>query len=85
MSKRNFEIHRFFCPACGMETLPIARKPSRLREKGHLKKLYCYHCKKTMNMVECRDEYEVSIFKEEFAKGNLATIVENSEVIDWNE
>ena len=79
MSK--FEIHRFFCPKCGQETLPIARKNSKLREKGHLKKLYCYHCKETLNMVECRDDYEVGIFREEFDAGNLAELVEESEMV----
>jgi len=35
-------------------------------------------------MVECRDEFEVREFREAFLSGNLAEIVDNSEVIDWN-
>ena len=46
--------------------------------------LYCYHCNMTLNMIECRDEFEVKVFKEAFLNGDLAEIVDNSEVIDWN-
>ena len=42
--------------------------------------LYCYHCKMTLNMVECRDDYEVKLFKEEFKSGNLAPLVDESEI-----
>ena len=77
MSKlRYFEIHRFFCPRCGKETLPVVRDKSSLREKGHLKSLYCYHCKVTQNMVECRDDYEVTIFKREFERGHLKNLID---------
>ncbi len=81
---RNSVTHRFFCPRCGEETLPVVRSNSKLRERGHLKMLYCYHCNMTINMVECRDEFEVREFREAFLSGNLAEIVDNSEVIDWN-
>jgi len=76
----SFVTHRFFCPRCGEETLPVVRNTGKMREKGHLKMLYCYHCKMTLNMVECRDDYEVKLFKEEFKSGNLAPLVDESEI-----
>ena len=78
--------HRFFCPRCGREGIPIARKISQQREKGHLKRLYCPYCNMTLNMVECRDDFEVAKFKEDFKNGDLAHIVDEDEgLVDWNE
>lgn len=78
--KNNMETHRFFCPRCGQESIPLPRFGGSLREKGHLKMLYCYHCKMTLNHVECRDELEVREFKEAFKSGDLSTIVDESEI-----
>ena len=77
---RAMETHRFFCPRCGQESIPLARKIGQKREKHHLKMLYCYHCKMTLNHVECRDEEEAKEFKERFLTGELAEIVDKSEI-----
>ena len=46
------EKSKFFCTQCGNEGIPIIRKKSHLRKKGHLKKLYCIYCKKEINHIE---------------------------------
>lgn len=74
MKKSKTEIHRFFCPRCGTENVPLARKLSKRKEKGHLKKLYCYHCNILINQVECVDDFEVKEFKEKFNNGEYEEI-----------
>lgn len=43
-----------YCTQCGQKNIPIPRKISKEREAGHLKKMYCVHCKQEVNMVEIR-------------------------------
>ena len=52
---RHFTISTFKCTECGKEGIPISRKQSNQRESGHLKKIYCVHCKKETNHVEIRE------------------------------
>lgn len=52
---RHFTINTFKCTVCGKEGIPITRKQSNQREYGHLKKIYCIHCKKETNHVEIRE------------------------------
>ncbi len=52
---RHFTISTFKCTVCGKEGIPISRKQSNQRESGHLKKIYCVHCKKETNHVEIRE------------------------------
>jgi phage terminase large subunit GpA-like protein len=77
---RGMETHRFFCPRCGEEGIPLARPNGKKREKHHLKMLYCYHCKMTLNHIECRNDQEVKEFLEKFKTGELAKIVDESEI-----
>lgn len=44
------------CPNCG-ELTTIHRLASRQKKVGHLKKLYCYRCKKEVNHIELKDEF----------------------------
>ena len=64
-----YDSHKFFCLACGAEGIPLQRKQGQLRGKFHRKKLYCPHCKNTVNHMECRTTEEVEIFKSEFLQG----------------
>lgn len=48
-----FEISTFTCPECGNE-FPLPRARATRREKGHIKDLWCYNCKKTVKMIERR-------------------------------
>ena len=34
-----------------------------------MKKMYCFHCKKEVNMIECKNEFEVQEFLENFNNG----------------
>lgn len=45
------------CPECGTVSY-IFRQAGKQRKAGHLKKLYCYKCKKDVNQVEVRDPSE---------------------------
>lgn len=51
---RHFTISNFRCVDCGNIGIPISRKQSSQREAGHLKKLYCIHCRKETNHEEIR-------------------------------
>lgn len=43
------------CPNCGTKTY-IWRKASKLRERGHKKRMWCPTCGKERNFVEMRGE-----------------------------
>ncbi len=77
MGKSKTNEHRFFCVKCGTET-PLARKRGQQKEKFHRKKLWCYHCKEEINHIECRNDYEVIEFKENYKKGLYANEIEES-------
>ena len=69
----NMSQSRFFCTQCGNEGIPIMRKKGQMREPGHLKKLYCMHCKKEVNHVEIREigGYTEEDFRREFELGRF--------------
>lgn len=46
-------ISDFYCTKCGQRGIPIART-GKMREPGHLKKLYCLCCNEQTNFVEIR-------------------------------
>ena len=64
-----YEAHDFYCMRCGQKVYALARNPGMRHEKHHRKKLYCYHCKMTLNCIECKNDYEVQDFKQKFAEG----------------
>ena len=61
--------NKFFCINCGKETIPLARKKSKLHTKFHRKKLYCPWCKETLNCIEIRSDEEKDEFIELFENG----------------
>jgi hypothetical protein len=69
----NFTISKMFCTECGNEGTPIPRKNGQQREPGHLKNLYCIHCKKETNHAEVRPfgAYDEEDFREEFELGRF--------------
>ena len=69
----NFTLSDFYCTECGQKGINIARKNGQQREPGHLKKLYCIHCKKETNHVEVRPygEYNYEDFELEYKLGYL--------------
>lgn len=45
----------FYCTKCGnRQKFNIPRPLSKQRPAGHLKKMYCFTCKKERNFVECK-------------------------------
>lgn len=71
--KMNMSQSRFFCTECGNEGIPIMRPAGQQREPGHLKKLYCIHCKKEVNHAEVREigGYTEEDFRKEFELGRF--------------
>lgn len=63
--------HRFYCTKCGNEGLPVWRMPSTERGKGHLKKLYCIHCREEVNHYECYDDKDIEKFYRKFENGDF--------------
>lgn len=66
-------ISRMYCTQCGNEGIDIPRSPNQQREGGHLKKIYCLHCRSEQNHVEIRPfgEYKYEDFLLEFENGNF--------------
>ena len=65
-------ISDFYCTCCGERGIPIART-GKMREPGHLKKLYCLKCNKQTNFVEIRpaSNYTYDDFLMELHHGNF--------------
>ena len=73
-----YEIHDFYCIKCGNKSIPLSRKSGYQHARGHRKKLYCPHCKLTINHVEIRNYDEKEEFLEKFKNGEFITEVEES-------
>ena len=70
---KEIQISDFYCTKCGNKSIPIARKKGRYKESGHLKKLWCYHCKEEVNHAEVRPfgGYSYEDFVEDFICGRF--------------
>jgi len=70
---RNVSFSDFYCTSCGLKNLPIPRIAGKEREPGHLKKLFCFHCQKEVNMIEIRGtgKYDLNDFWIEYEYGNF--------------
>lgn len=67
-----YEKSDFYCTECACRNIPVFRKSNKRRKKGHLKKLYCPHCRKYTNNVEISEynsTYTYEDFLEEFNNG----------------
>jgi hypothetical protein len=72
--KNHFLISDFYCTKCGQHGLSIPRSYGHYKEPGHLKKLYCPHCKNVWNHVEIRpfySDYSLEDFKLEMQYHNF--------------
>lgn len=52
-NKKHISISKCICTECGME-MPIPR-PKRIREKEHIKTMWCPTCKKETDHIEIRE------------------------------
>ena len=76
MGKRSkkYSISDMYCCKCGNKNFGIGRKSTQHREPGHLKKIYCTHCKQVWNHVEIRpifNDYNYEDFKLEIKYHNF--------------
>ena len=73
MTRKNATASEFYCTKCGKKGIPIWRKSGREREAGHLKKIWCLHCNKQTNHVECKPftKYSYEDFLLEFECNNF--------------
>lgn len=64
--------HEFYCTKCGRKGLPVCRN-GRMRETGHLKKLFCLGCGCETNHAECipGTKYDKDVFFQEYNDGNF--------------
>lgn len=53
MKRQKYVISYFICPDCG-NTLPLPRKKSKKRDKGHIKDLFCVFCGDVVKTTEVR-------------------------------
>ena len=54
--KTNFRLSVFRCKECGFD-IPLPRNAGRMREKGHIKDVFCAHCNKVTKHKEIRTKY----------------------------
>ena len=73
MANNTINVSDFYCTQCGSLGLPVVRTSKKVREPGHLKKLYCLHCKMQTNHAEVRPfwKYDYEDFQIEFIHGNF--------------
>lgn len=64
-----FDTHDFYCINCGQKGIPITRQRSKRKSTFHRKLMYCWHCKHTVNHIECCNEEERQQFLLDFAAG----------------
>lgn len=71
-SKKLTVDHDFYCTQCGQKGLPVCRN-GKMRETGHLKKLFCLTCGCETNHAECVSgtKYDKETFEQEFNDGNF--------------
>ena len=83
MSNQSTSLVRCFCTNCQFE-MPIAKKQSKRKEPGHLKKLFCIRCGDQHNFVEIHENssYTLDIFKKEF---ELKNFVDGQRIKDWKQ
>jgi hypothetical protein len=69
---KRISISEMYCTSCGHRCLDIPRV-GKMREPGHLKKLYCLNCEEQTNCVEIRPfgKYTYDDFLIEFENGNF--------------
>lgn len=72
-NRKEITTSDFYCVQCGNKGIPIARRVGAQREAGHLKRLYCPHCKEEVNHAEVRPfgSYNYEDFKMEFELGRF--------------
>ena len=65
--------HDFYCTSCGNKGIPVSRDKRKIRENGHLKKLFCLKCQREVNHAEVSSygTYNREMFIDEYNSGNF--------------
>ena len=73
MGRQILSSSDFYCTECGNRCIPITRRRGAEREAGHLKRIFCLHCKEEWNHVECKpfSHYDYNDFLTEFNYNNF--------------
>lgn len=73
MGKQRVSFSDFYCLKCKRKGIPLTRKMSKQREKGHLKKLWCCYCQEETNHCEIKSNgsYTYENFLVEIQDGNF--------------
>ena len=73
MGRQILSSSDFYCTKCGNRGIPITRRRGAEREAGHLKRIFCLHCKEELNHVECKpfSHYDYNDFLTEFNYNNF--------------
>ena len=73
IKRRIIADHDFYCTSCGNKGIPVIRDKQKIREQGHLKKLYCIYCNKECNHAEVVEssKYNKETFLDEYNSGNF--------------
>lgn len=66
---RDWVTHDFYCIHCGSKSIPLQRAGNKMKLKNHRKNMYCPTCKRTVNHIECRNQFEIEEFLEDFKNG----------------
>ena len=66
---RDWVTHDFYCIHCGSKSIPLQRAGNKMKLKNHRKNMYCPTCRRTVNHIECRNQFEVEEFLEDFKNG----------------
>ena len=71
--RNQINLSDFYCTKCGRKGLTLPRRDGRLRERGHLKKIYCLHCREEVNHAEVKNcgSYFYQDFLKEFTLGRF--------------
>ena len=76
----------FYCTKCGQKNLlTVTRKQGQAREPGHLKKLYCFHCKDEINHAEVRENNMNYTYEDFYNEFNLGRFTEDGKRIPIEE
>lgn len=66
---RDWVTHDFYCIHCGSKSIPLQRAGNKMKLKNHRKNMYCPTCRRIVNHIECRNQFEVEEFLEDFKNG----------------
>lgn len=59
---QRYTFFKCTCEGCTANKIQLPRKKGDMREKGHIKTMWCYKCKKETDHIEQHQEFEFGMF-----------------------